>query len=299
MNQQTLKSLKQKVVVSKLERQKVLLNSLAEQLSSDQKKLLELNSEKGSSAWLSALPISILGFMLSKQEFLDALSIRYGKTMKRLPLNCVCGKKFLVEHALSCTTGGYSIIRHNAIRDTIAGMLNEVVKDVSVEPLLTPLSGEFFKKKSTTIDPEARADVAARGFWGKGVKMFADVRVFNPMAPTYRSLTQKAVYKRLENEKKRKYAKRIIEIEKGTFTPLVFSTTGGCGMEAQRFLKQLIEIHAKKKNADHSKTAALIRTKLAFCVLRAVILCVRGSRKVRRDYEPIDVDVHAAQARIN
>ena len=299
VNDLELKSVKQKVVVNKVERQKALLDSLTEHLSPDQKKLLELTSEKGSSVWLTALPIASQGFLLSKQEFSDALAIRYGLNLKRLPSNCVCGQSFSVEHALTCTTGGYSIMRHNSIRDTIAGMIGEVVKDVSTEPILTPLSGEKFHRKATTTDPEARADVAARGFWSKGVKMFADIRVFNPLAPSYRSSTQKAIYKRLENEKKSKYAERIIEIEKGTFTPLVFSTLGGCGMEAQRFLKQLIELHANKKKCDHSKVANLIRTKLAFCILRATILCIRGARKVKRqEYEMMDIDVHTAQARL-
>jgi hypothetical protein len=286
-------------VANKVERQKINLNSLTELLSPDQKKLLELTSEKGSSVWLTALPIAKQGFLLSKQEFTDALGIRYGFNLKRLPTNCVCGKSFSVEHALTCKNGGYIIMRHNSIRDTIAGMLGEVVKDVSTEPLLTPLSGEKFHRKTTTTDPEARADVAARGFWSRGVKMFADVRVFNPLAPTYRSSTQKAIYRRLETEKKSKYAERIIEIEKGTFTPLVFSTLGGAGIEAERFIKQLIELHANKKKCDRSKVANLIRTKLAFCILRATILCIRGARSIKQcSYEAMDVDVDTAEARI-
>ena len=35
-----------------------------------------------------------------------------------------------------------------------------------------------------------------------------------------------------ENEKKRKYNSRVTEIEQGTFTPLVFTTTGGMGGNA-------------------------------------------------------------------
>jgi hypothetical protein len=178
-------------------------------------------------------------------------------------------------------------------------MLGEVVKDVSTEPMLTPLSGEKFHRKATTTDSDECADVAARGFWSRGVKMFADVQVFNPLAPSYRSSTQKAIYKRLENEKKNKYAERILEIEKGTFTPLVFSTLGGCGMEAERFIKQLIELHANKKQCDRSKVANLIRTKLAFCILRATILCIRGAQTVKQcSYETMDVDVDTAQARL-
>jgi len=106
VNNLELKSIKQKVVVKKVERQKALLDSLNELLSTDQKKLLELNSEKGSSIWLTALPIASQGFFLSKQEFSDALAIRYGFNLKRLPMNCVCGQGFSVEHALSCKTGG-------------------------------------------------------------------------------------------------------------------------------------------------------------------------------------------------
>ena len=296
--EQDLKLVKQKMVSSKVERQKLLLDSLSDQLSSDQKKLLDLTSQKGSSAWLTALPIASQGFLLSKQEFSDALVIRYGKILKRLPTNCVCGQSFSVEHALSCLTGGYAIIRHNSIRDAIAGMLEEVVKDVSIEPVLTPLTGEKFNRKSTTTDPEARCDVAARGFWAKGVKVFTDITVFNPMAKSYRTLTQKAVYKRLENQKKSKYAERIIQVEKGTFTPLVFSTLGGCGTEAQRFLKQLTELYASKRSCDISKVANLIRTKLSFCILRMTILCIRGSRHAKVSHDTLDVDIDTAQARI-
>ena len=129
--------------------------------------------------------------------------------------------------------------------------------------------------------------------------MFADVRVFNPLAPTYRSSTQKAIYRRLENEKKSKYAERIIEIEKGTFTPLVFSTLGGAGMEAERFLKRLIELHANKKRCDRMKVANLIQTKLAFCILRATVLCICGAKQIKQcGYEEMDVDVHTAEARL-
>ena len=35
----------------------------------------------------------------------------------------------------------------------------------------------------------------------------------------------------MKNEKKRKYNSRVTEIEQGTFTPLVFTTTGGMADE--------------------------------------------------------------------
>lgn len=37
----------------------------------------------------------------------------------------------------------------------------------------------------------------------------------------------RSIYKMHENEKTRLYKERVIEAEHGTFTPLVFTTTGG------------------------------------------------------------------------
>lgn len=38
---------------------------------------------------------------------------------------------------------------------------------------------------------------------------------------------------------KRKYQQRVLNVEMGTFTPLVFGTNGGMGIESQVFLKNL------------------------------------------------------------
>ena len=47
--------------------------------------------------------------------------------------------------------------------------------------------------------------------------------------------TLKHIYKKHENEKKRQYAKRVTEIEQGTFTSLVFITTGGMEDECVKY----------------------------------------------------------------
>jgi len=44
-----------------------------------------------------------------------------------------------------------------------------------------------------------------------------------------------------ETEKKKHYNNRVIEVEHGSFTPLVFATLGGCRREAEIFLKKLSE----------------------------------------------------------
>ena len=47
----------------------------------------------------------------------------------------------------------------------------------------------------------------------------------------YIDLTPKQIYRMHETKKKRMYSKRVTEIEQGTFTPLIFTTTGGMGKE--------------------------------------------------------------------
>ena len=59
------------------------------------------------------------------------------------------------------------------------------------------------------------------------MQIFFDVRVCHPNADSYRDLTPKQIYKKHENEKKRQYAEKVMEIKQGTFTPLVVTTKGG------------------------------------------------------------------------
>ena len=47
------------------------------------------------------------------------------------------------------------------------------------------------------------------------------------------------IFKEHENEKKRKYQQRILDVKMGTSTPLVFATNGGMGIDGQMLLKQL------------------------------------------------------------
>jgi len=53
---------------------------------------VECCTEKGSSSWLSALPLERYGFALHKGEFIDAICFRYGYLPSWLPSHCVCGK---------------------------------------------------------------------------------------------------------------------------------------------------------------------------------------------------------------
>ena len=79
---------------------------------------------------------------------------------------------------------------------------------------------------STIRQRDARLDIRARGFWECRQSTFFDVRVFHPNAPSYRCSPLPTTHRR---HKKREYADRVLQIEQGSFTPLVLSSAGGMG----------------------------------------------------------------------
>ena len=76
-------------------------------------------------------------------------------------------------------------------------------------------------------------DVVAQSFWGPDRQnAYFDVWVFNHFAPTYGGLSLNQCYRQNEQDKRRNYEERVTEIEHGSFSPLVFSTSGGMGPTA-------------------------------------------------------------------
>ena len=121
-----------------------------------------------------------------------------------------------------------------------------------------------------------------------------DVRVCHPNAESYQDLTLQQIYRQHENEKKRMYASRVMEVKKATFTPLVFATTGGMAPECQIYHKQLAKLLSAKKDEDYSTTMSWIRTRISFAILRTSLLCLRGSRSMRRvnlNLKEMDFDI--------
>ena len=159
-----------------------------------------------------------------------------------------------------------------------ARMLTETCKDVRLEPPLNPLSGEVLNETTANSSDEARVDIAARGFWISGQKAFFDIRVFNPLAKRYRNSKVSNSCRMNETEKKRQYNERILNVEHGSFTPLVFSAMGGMGRESQMFFKRLSESLSDSRCQQLSVTVTWIRRKVIFALMKSVILCLRGSR---------------------
>ena len=202
-------------VKSALHREKCQANTAkAEQvkgeISSTLQRTMDLGTEKGASTWLTALPLQEQGFTLNKQEFQDALCLRYGWQLKNLPSHCVCGSVFSIDHAMTCSHGGLIIIRHNDIRDITANWLSEVCRNVESEPPLLPLTGENIVPLSANRRDDARADIRATGFWGRQQCAFFDVRVFHPNAQSYHHSSISSLYRRHELAKKREYGDRMV-----------------------------------------------------------------------------------------
>ena len=255
------------------ERQEYVKNTLDEKMQ----RIVMLSAEKGASTWLTSLPLKSYGFRLNKQHFQDALCMRYDLKLKDVPNKCACGQPYTINHCLSCKRGGYVHIRHNAVRDTVSEILKEVCKDVRVEPQLLPVTGEVLPA-GTNVADGARSDVSAVGLWQPLNRAFLDIRVFNPLAPSNSVKQIDKMYRHHEQSKKREYNARIIEVEKGTFTPVVFSCSGGASQEASRLLKAMALKLSVKRREKYSDVINFVRRRIRFDVLRTCLISFRGDR---------------------
>ena len=69
-----------------------------------------------------------------------------------------------------------------------------------------------------------------------------------------------------------------MEVEHGSFTPLVFAATGGMGPAATTFYKRLASMIAKKHNQYYARIINWMRCGLRFSLLRSSIAAIRVSR---------------------
>ena len=271
---------KSRVHLRLLENEKEKLSATLSKQSPEMKRTLEQLAEPGASSWVGALPLKEHGFNLNKSEFNDAMCLRYDKPLSNLPSKCPCGKAFTITHAMKCHRGGFINARHDNIRNLEAGLLKEVCRDVQIEPPLQPVGATTFAR-SVNVKDDARLDVRARGFWRDGQQAFFDIRVTNADCEIQKEKLLKTVLRNHEQEKKRAYNSRIIEVEQGTFTPIVLTIKGVMGPEASQFHKTLAQKIAEKTGERYDDVTRLIRVKMSFLVLRASLLCIRGSRTLR------------------
>ena len=190
---------------------------------------------------------------------------------------CSCGEPNTINHCLICKIGGFISLRHNSLRDTTEELLKGVCKDVENEPHLLPVRG-IQLPAGTNLKDGARLDVSARSFWSPLDRAFVDIRVLHPQAQSNTNKTIKQMYSSHERSKKNEYNARVIQVEKASFTPLVFSTSGGMGEEATKFYKRLADKVSRKTGQQYADTITVIRRRLRFDLLRTCLISIRGYR---------------------
>ena len=131
----------------------------------------------------------------------------------------------------------------------------KVCTNVEVEPQLQPVDNERFNLRSAVTSPEARLDFKAEGFWSRGVTAFFDVRVTHVNSKCNQGKETSTIFKEQEEEKKRKYQQRVLDVEMGSFTPLVFGTNGGMGENCNCFLKRLADKLSEKNEEPYHITS--------------------------------------------
>ena len=104
---QNIKEIKSKISKERFITQENWLKEILPNLSDQMKQKLTMAQETGALNWLSALPIRAKGFSLKKQEFTDALALRYSWIVKGHPEVCAYRENFDERHAMSCQKVGF------------------------------------------------------------------------------------------------------------------------------------------------------------------------------------------------
>ncbi|CAK9014612.1 132 kDa protein [Durusdinium trenchii] len=184
------------------------------------------------------------------------------------------------RHALSCMSGGDSVVVHNAVRD----LLHDYCQRAQVRPQL----------EAPGILPGRRrpADILVRGAAGlfprlpdgsrpHGLAPLAlDVAVVNALGESHWDETRRhsgaaasgyAARKRVHN-----HTAAVCDQAGAVYLPLVWEAQGGCAKETRAFLHRLLGLAAVVEDCSPDTVRARLHDQLAILLARA------GGRAVRR-----------------
>ena len=192
-------------------------------------------------------------------------------------------------------------MRHNALRDVEASFMKDICSDIKLDPDLLPV-GNVELEAGTTLQDGAKLDISAVGVWRANERTYFDVRITHPHAPSYINRPIKSVLEAAEKEKMRKYNDRVIQIEKSSFVPLIFSTNGTMGNQCEKLNKQLAKELAEKTGQEYRDVIAHIRTRIRVALLKSILVAIRGYRgkpKVQDEALPIsEIDFGQMEAKL-
>ena len=87
------------------------------------------------------------------------------------------------------------------------------------------------------------------------------------------------MYKSQEEEQKQGNLPQVLQVEKGTFTPAVFSTPMGMGKGADRLFRPIAERMNIKRGENYSSVVSFLRRRFRFDLLKTCRITMRGYKK--------------------
>ena len=159
--------------------------------------------------------------------------------------------------------------RHNEVRDAIGDLASLVWSSVKHEPIVKSVHDD--NSNEVLI-----ADLCVRGVWLPQAEALFDICIIDSDAQSYLGQSPTQVLSVAENEKKRKYLDAAVA-RRAHFTPLCFSVDGIAGSEAASFLNRLAYCLSARWWRSYANIMFWICAQLSFDILRATVLCLRGS----------------------
>ena len=160
-------------------------------------------------------------------------------------------------------------MRHNNVRDFEANLLKTTLNDAELVPKLQKIDNEGLNRLT---GDDAGPDIRARGVWRQGQNTSLDIRLTNTNARLQKHLPVSTILKKDEKGKKRAYNNRIMNVEPGTFAPMVFSLTGAEGPETSVFHNLIAQKIANKTEEKYEKVQISFRCKLSFLIFEVSLI---------------------------
>ena len=89
-----------------------------------------------------------------------------------------------------------------------------------------------------------------------------------------------------------------MEVDQGSFKPLVFAVAGGIGREGIVFYLRRATLLSLKNGIEKSKVTSWKQSKINFALLRSELLCLRGS-PLKSANEKLDIELEQTSIKIN
>jgi hypothetical protein len=186
--------------------------------------ILLSRSRKYANGWLHTVPSEWSGSHFEPYVFRMLLKYNSGIPLSSREMKCPCCESMMDiygDHAISCSSTGHRIGKHNSIVRWIAEKLREANVGVHVEE---------------SVDKARPGDLVLTD-WFHDQSLYVDFSVASTLCPSYIKAAAKESGKVAEirtEDKLRKYGDLLSQIR---FTPLVIETLGGWASSATPLLK--------------------------------------------------------------